>query len=220
MGNRSGVITQRLSRILKHPNSWISVIFGLLVLAALSYLHLPTRHGEVRVAELSQSILTFTSMGFAVSTTAVALILAMPLGRVTALMVVNSNKSPPVQIKERESGKLQAVRDGSITGTIEQSPAETAYLELIAVFLVTALANVASSAAVIVWATFIGGDDLLSSHAVENNVLTAVVATLVAYSGAQMITAIRTLYQVAVLVQGVMRASLFDRTDSAAGPEE
>lgn len=210
MGKRSGLIVPRMSQILKHRNFKISLALGIVTFIAMAVIRLPARHSQVKVVELSGAILTFTSMGFAVATTAVALILAMPLGRVTALMVVNSRNSPPVQVRESKDGHLKARKvSGAITGAVKQGPKETAYLDLISVFLITAIANVASSVAVIVWAVVAGGDDMLSSHSFENNALTAIAASLVCYSGLQMVTAILTLYNVAELVQGVMRDSLY-----------
>ncbi|WNG93670.1 hypothetical protein [Mycobacterium sp. ITM-2016-00318] len=201
-----GLVAPRLRRILCHPNWLVSLLLGLFAFFALTYVRIPPRHPEVKVVELSGAILTFTSMGFAVSLTAVALILAMPLGRTTALLVVNSRGAPPVQVVQADEGlEIQQEQDSPDSSSEQR---ETAYLELVAVFLITAIANVFSSAAVIVWSTAIGGDSILSSHTIENSILTAIVAMLVGYSAAQMLTAIRTLYQVAVLIQGVMRSQL------------
>jgi hypothetical protein len=208
--HRPGLIRQRRREILLHRNFLTSLGVGIISFLSLAFLRLPNRHTQIKISELCSSLLTFTSMGFAVSTTAVALILAMPLGRATALMVVNANNAPPVQVVEVD-GKLKARRGkGNIIGTLKGESARTGYLELISVFLITAFANVLSSAGVILWAIIAGGDELLTSHSIENSILAGIVALLVTYSGMQMLTAVTTLYKIAVLIQNVMRASLFD----------
>jgi hypothetical protein len=207
MAKRDRLVLPRLGRIAKHPNSWMSLVVGLAVFSGLAFCRFPSRHADIRIVELSGPLLMFTAMGFAVSLTAVALILAMPLGRMTALMVMNSRGSPAVQVAEI-NGKLEVRRGSAAQPDAADDRRQTAYLDLIAVFLVTAISNVISSAAVIIWSALIGGDNMLSNHSIENSILTAIVAALVIYSGAQMLTAVKTLYQVASLIQTIMRAEL------------
>ncbi|SKZ39537.1 Uncharacterised protein [Mycobacteroides abscessus subsp. massiliense] len=201
---RPRLIASRWKRIVKHPNFYVSILAGLAVFGLLSGLRLKSRHIDVKVAELAGPLLSFTSMGFAIALAAVALILAMPFDRVTALLVINTLKSPPTQIVEDDTGvtAMATETQATVTNGTEDT---SAYLDLVAVFLITAVANVIASGATILWAVVAGGDPLLTSHAVENSLLAALVMTTATYSGAQMLTAIKTLYQVAVIINAVMR---------------
>lgn len=214
MAKTPGLIGPRVVRIVKHRNFYVSMLAGIAVFVLLCLLRLTPRHPGVKIVELAGPILSFTSMGFAISLAAVALILAMPYGRVTALLVVNTLRSAPRQVV-RDGQSLRVVDDSEAESPPAGDQNRTAYLELIAVFLFTAIANVIASGLVIVWATFIGGDTLLVSHPIENSLLTGIVAASVIYAAAQMLTAITTLYQVAVLIQGVMQSQLktSDRRD-------
>ena len=209
---RKGLISSRIVRIVLHRNVAMSISFGVGAYLALTYFRLPARHGQVRIVELSGPILAFTSMGFAVSLTAVALILAMPLSRVTGLMSMNSYSSEPVDVLE-EDGSLvvdeigvDALGESNKTRSFKDE--DSAYVNLVAVFLITAIANVVASGVVILWALSVGGDDLLTSHKFENKFLAAFATSVVVYAGLQMLTSIRALYQVAVLIQKAMRTSI------------
>ncbi len=202
---KSRLITSRWKRIVKHPNFYVSILAGLAVFGLMCGLRLKSRHVDVKVAELAGPLLSFTSMGFAIALAAVALILAMPFDRVTALLVINTLKSPPTQIVEDSAGLTAVATKTQAADTSNDAEDSSAYLDLVAVFLITAVANVVASGATILWAVVAGGDPLLTSHAVENSLLAALVMTTATYSGAQMLTAIKTLYQVAVIINAVMR---------------
>jgi hypothetical protein len=207
MAKTPGLIGPRVTRILRHRNFYVAVSIGLGAFVLLCLLRLPPRHPDVKVVELAGPVLAFTSIGFAISLAAVALILAMPFDRVTALLVANTLSSPPTQVV-REGQSLRVVDSLDRGSADDRDHNQTAYLELIAVFLITAIANVISSSLVILWAIVVGGDNLLSAHSIENSLFTGIVTAGVTYSTAQMLTAITTMYQVAILIQRVMRSQL------------
>ncbi|UVO10733.1 hypothetical protein NM962_11800 [Mycobacterium sp. SVM_VP21] len=204
MANAS-LIASRWKRIVKHPNFYLSAMSGLTVLGLMCGLRSKPRHIDVKVAEVAGPLLSFTSMGFAIALAAVALILAMPFDRVTALLVVNTLKSPPAQVTEDGEKSTVALARSIVQRGRVDADDSSAYLDLVAVFLITAIANVIASVVTILWAVVAGGDPLLTSHAVENSILAALVAMTATYAGAQMLAAVKVLYQVAVVINGVMR---------------
>ncbi|MBB4854042.1 hypothetical protein HNP40_001422 [Mycobacteroides chelonae] len=216
---KSRLIASRWKRIVKHPNFYVSILAGLVVFGLMCGLRLKSRHVDVKVAELAGPLLSFTSMGFAIALAAVALILAMPFDRVTALLVINTLKSPPTQIVEGSTGFAAVATATEAPNVGDDAENSSAYLDLVSVFLITAVANVIASGATILWAVVAGGDPLLTSHAIENSLLAALVTTTATYSGAQMLTAIKTLYQVAVVINGVMRKRIKTASTAAADSE-
>lgn len=209
MGLVKSAIKPRVRLIMRHPNFWFSLgIFGALWIS-LSVLQLPAVAPSITVLEAVGPILTFTAMGFAVSITALALILALPLNRATALMMANSRSGDAVQISETQGVLIaSAPETGLPIVSIPVEAPDSAYLDLVFVFIWTAISNVVASVVCLVAAAAVGNDRLASSDNGYSDFIVALMAGGLTYATLQMFSALKTIFEVAELFQTFSRQQL------------
>lgn len=209
MGLLQDAVRPRWRRIISHPNARWSLGAALAVWCAFGNVRLPAITPSVKVLDATGPVLTFTAMGFAVSVTALALILALPLNRAVALMLVNTETDEPVQISELD-GKLMA-SDPKTNKPLQSIPTQTSttgYLNLVFVFVWTAVANVWASLVAILAAVFAGNDLLLSSDSPATHAIVAMLSGSLAYASLQMFSALLTIFHVAEFFQDLSRHQL------------
>lgn len=209
VGLVKSAIRPRVRLIMRHPNFWFSWgIFGALWIS-LSVLQLPAVAPSITVLEAVGPILTFTAMGFAVSITALALILALPLNPATALMMANSRSGDAVQISETQGVLIaSAPQTGLPIVSIPIEAPDSAYLDLVFVFIWTAISNVVASVVCLVAAAAVGNDRLASSDNGYSDLIVALMAGGLTYATLQMFSALKTIFEVAELFQTFSRQQL------------
>ncbi|WP_155848450.1 hypothetical protein [Arthrobacter sp. 35W] len=195
-------VLPRWRAILVHKNLWISAVFGILVWISLTFLSIPPIAQSVLVRDATPLVVAFTSMGFGVSITAVALVLALPLNRAVGLTIVNSVGGEPVGIvKVSERLIARNPTTGVVYEKIPGNRSQTGYLNLVFTFVWTAMANVWAALAAIVATVLNGNSELLTSGFTFGHLLTAIVAAFLVYATMQLFSALLTVYQVAKLFQ-------------------
>jgi hypothetical protein len=209
MGLLQSAVKPRWREIAFHRNALCSLAISLAIWVAFGNVRLPAIAPSVKVLDATGPVLTFTAMGFAVSVTALALILALPLNRAVALMLVNTDSDEPVQISER-GGKLMASdpRTNEVFRSIPTQTSTTGYLNLVFVFIWTAVANVWASLVAISAAVMVGNELLLSSESPAAHLIVAVIGGSLAYATLQMFAALLTIFQVAEFFQELSRYQL------------
>lgn len=214
-------VRPRLQKIVLHRNAVFSTVAALAVWVAFGTIRLPSIAPSIKVLDATGPVLTFTAMGFAVSVTALALVLALPLNRATALMMVNTDGPGAVQIVENE-GLLKAAdpQTNAPLATIPTDPASSGYLNLVFVFIWTAVANVAASLFAIGAAVTVGNDLLLSSESPVTHVVVASVFGSLLYATMQMFSALLTVFQVAETFQAFSRHQLQVNAAKPSNPSE
>lgn len=209
MGLLNSAVKPRWRKIILHRNALWSLGAALAVWGAFGNVRLPAIAPSVKVLDATGPVLTFTAMGFAVSVTALALILALPLNRAVALMLVNTETDEPVQISEVD-GKLMA-SDPKTNKPLQSIPTQTSttgYLNLVFVFVWTAVANVWASLVAILAAVVVGNELLLSSESPVTHAIVAILSGSLTYASLQMFAALLTIFEVAEFFQGLSRHQL------------
>lgn len=202
-------VKPRLRKILTHRNSAVSFLVAFAVWIAFGQIRLPSTTPSISVLDAAGPILTFTAMGFAVAVTALALILALPLNRAVALMLVNTENDEVVQVIEVDGLLMAANPKTNVRLTaIRTAPETSGYLNLVFVFVWTAVANVVASLTAIAAAVIVGNDLLLSSDAPVTHLIISVVAGTLTYATLQMFTALSTVFEVAEIFQAFSRRQL------------
>jgi len=209
MGLLQSAVRPRWREIVFHRNALCSLAISLTIWVAFGNVRLPALAPSVKILDATGPVLTFTAMGFAVSVTALALILALPLNRAVALMLVNTDSDEPVQISER-GGKLMASdpKTNEVFRAIPTQTSTTGYLNLVFVFVWTAVANVCASLVAIFAAVMVGNELLLSSESPAAHLIVAVLAGSLAYAALQMFSALLTIFEVAEFFQELSRHQL------------
>lgn len=194
----------RIGQICRHANFWVALVALAASFFGLSFLELPPLAASIKVQEAMTLVVTFTTMGFGFSITALALILALPLNRAIALTMVNSVGAQPIDVVGE--GKSLLARDpktGEVHLRIPGDRLRSGYLDLVFIFIWTALLNVISTAAAISTAVIAGNDDLLTSEHLVSHIAVSIVAGLATFAAMQMGTALVTIFQLAKLFQSL-----------------
>lgn len=222
---KSKFLAGRFREIVTHRNAVLSASGGLLAGLLLIFSHIPNNDPGIAVKDLVGPLLSFTGFAFAVATTAVSVVLALPFGRASALMMVNSPDADSVQIAETPDGAV--IYADSVTSDmiekLRRRATRSYYLDLVFVFAWTAVVSVAASLVCLSWMVAFGNESVLASSTPMSDIATAVVLSFTIYTAMQMVASISAAYRVAVIISTAYRTKIADdsvRTRNARAVEE
>jgi hypothetical protein len=197
-------ILPRAGQIFRHGNFWTALGALATSLLGLSLLELPSIAPSIKIEQAMTMVVTFTTMGFGVSITALALILALPLNRAIALTMVNSSGAPLVDVSSEEEFLLaRNPGTGEAHLQIPGHRLRSGYLDLVFIFIWTAMLNVLAAVAAITATVVAGNDDVLTSDQFVSHLAVSTVVGLSVYAAMQMGTALVTIFQLAKLFQNL-----------------
>ncbi|MET4224438.1 hypothetical protein [Oerskovia enterophila] len=176
---------------------------------------MPIEKPSISVLELVGPLLSVTGFGFAVAITVVAVVLSLPLSRMTALLVMNVADSPLVQIIDTPAhGPVVArpISDAQLDAIERTSSHRTGYLDLTFTFAWTAICNIFASAVTLIWAIAFGNQPILTSTSTIANISSSIVATMVTYAMLQMLSSLNAAYNFARVANNSYRSQVVDST--------
>jgi len=160
-------------------------------------------------------------MGFAVSITATALIIALPFNRPIMLMVVNS-ESTKNQVRDERDGPIVVSGESGLpdANVVDPKNDKSAFMELVFVFVWTAMASAVTSLLSLIWVLIDGNRFVLVSQSLPSDMLQCAVLAAIIYTALQLLTALKTVYQVALIFQSAASSTVARNTKNYIADNE
>lgn len=209
-------LAPRAWAIVKHRNLWITISIALICLILLQSLDLPPLSPPVTATDLMTPLIGFTSIGFTVSITATALVIALPSSRTVSLMVVNGINNKRTQIRYEDNIPIAVDRKTEERSTehIQTKNDRSGFMDLIFVFLWTAVCSASTSLAAIFWIVASGKNEILSAPTLASDAITCTILAMTVYTALQILVALKTVYSVAFAFQTAIEAEIIENTNN------